>query len=356
MPIMIRFFVFISFCILATCTPRGQLGIVSVDEKSAHIQRIFVATTRQKIGNSYDFNGYRTSTVSYGYYDMSIPQTHKTGKIEWPKAKPNPNTDFVVANAHHYKTKSEFRSGIAKYSKSLDGRNDTVVFIHGFNNNFSESLYRFTQTTVDIGAGGTPILYSWPSTVKSLQYVHDRDSVLFAREGLRELLHQLERTNHGRITLVAHSIGASLLMETLRSLALSKENHILKKIGGVVLISPDIDEGVFEMQLRHLNPIPKPFIIFSGDKDLALKFSSFLTGKRTRLGQITNKEILNRYQVALINLSDFKDGTGLLNHSVAITSPSVISILQKLPKLNEIPSHYDGYELQRKIEELFNNQ
>ncbi len=325
------------FCltVLTACAGRGELGIVTSPTSVTHVERIFVATTRQRHAEvEFDFNGLRTSEVTYARYDVSLPPTHKVGAIEWPKSTPNPATDFVVTDAQVFNTPATFRSKVAT-------KNEAIVFIHGYNNNFAESLYRFAQITADMELTSTPILYAWPSTETSYEYLHDRDSVLFARDGLQTLLEQLASSGVKRLILVAHSIGANLLMETLRQMAIGGDERVHKIIDGVVLISPDIDPSVFQIQLSRLDPVPSPFVVFSTENDNALKVMAFLTGRQQRLGQVTRSDQLAKHGVQVVNLSAFTDGDAL-NHMVALTSPSVISILKKIPAARELSKRNNG--------------
>ncbi len=329
---MLKRLFILSLCIatLVACAKRGEIGISKLDVQNTQIERIFVATTRQKSETPYDFNGLRTSEITYGRYDISIPPTHEVGQIEWPRKTPNPATDFVIKDAELFSSASPFKSAVRASNRNRPYGEEVVVFIHGYNNNFAESLYRFAQITVDMDVQSTPVLYAWPTTESTVEYLHDRDSVLFARDGLQTLLQQIAATGAKRILLVAHSIGSGLLLETLRQVSISNDRKVLNTEIGVVLISPDVDNSVFEMQLRRIKHTPKPFVIFSDDNDIALKVTSFLTGRRARLGLTTSDELIERHGVTLIDLSSFEDGD-LLNHSVALTSPSVISILKTLP-------------------------
>ncbi|KAB7610368.1 alpha/beta hydrolase [Amylibacter sp. SFDW26] len=340
---MLKRFLILSLCIvtLVACAKRGAIGVAKLDVLNTQIERIFVATTRQKSENLYDFNGLRTSEITYGRYDISIPPTHEVGQIEWPRNAPNPATDFVIKDAELFSSVSPFKSAVRKSNRSKPNGEEVVVFIHGYNNNFAESLYRMAQISADMELKSTPILYAWPTTESTVEYLHDRDSVLFARDGLQTLLQQIANTGAKRILLVAHSIGSSLLLETLRQVSISKDQTVLNTEIGVVMISPDVDGTVFEMQLSRIKHVPEPFVIFSDDGDVALKVTSFLTGRRERLGLVTNDAFLKKHGVTVIDLSDFEDGD-LLNHSVAITSPSVIAILKELPAAAEFTQRSGG--------------
>ncbi|MBE9477587.1 MAG: alpha/beta hydrolase [Proteobacteria bacterium] len=327
---------------LAACAARGKMGIVTLDTPALQTERIFVATTRQRSTAPYDFNGLRTTELSYARYDISIPATHEVGKIEWPKKAPDIATDFVITDAEIFETPAALRSTIKASNHKGRTVDEAVVFIHGYNNNFAESLYRFAQISNDMDMRGTPVLYAWPTTENSIEYIHDRDSVLFARDGLQVLLEQLVHAGTKHLILVGHSIGANLLMETLRQMAISGDKSISRFIDGVILISPDINQTVFLTQLNHLDPVPKPFVVFASDNDRALKVMSFLTGKAPRLGQITNSEALDKHGIQVINLSEFDDGDGFLNHTVALTSPRVIAIVNKIPTTHELIKQNNG--------------
>jgi len=327
---------------LAACAGRGELGIVTLNTPVTQVERIFVATTRQRSTEKlYDFNGLRTSELTYAKYDISLPPDHATGKIEWPKGKPNAATDFVVTDAEIFKNTAAFRSKLTAANKSHKNRDEVVVFIHGYNNNFAESLYRLAQISADMDLRTTPVLYAWPTTEKSYEYLHDRDSALFARDGLQALLEQIARSGTKRLILVAHSIGSNLLMETLRQMAIGGDKRVARIIEGVILISPDIDQSLFQLQLSRLNPVPSPFVVFSTENDHALKVMSFLTGRQRRLGQIIHSDRLAKHGVQVVNLSKFTDGD-VLNHSVALTSPSVIAILKKIPAARALSKPNSG--------------
>lgn len=358
---MRRHIILFGFCLVAlvACAARGEIGFVAQNAPGpdAAIERIFVATTRQRRDMAYDFSGLRTPRVSYARFDISIPPQHQIGKIEWPKSTPDPDKNFVTTDAVIYDKPSGFRADLGRSIQSRPSKNEVVVFIHGYNNNFAESLYRLAQISTDMEFRGTPVLYAWPTTEHSIEYLHDRDSALFARDGLQTLLEQLARSGAKRLILVAHSIGANLLMETLRQMSIGGDKAMSRIINGVVLISPDIDQNLFQLQLSRLNPVPDPLIVFSTENDRALKLMSFLTGRQSRLGQITSSAGLGKYGVQVINLSNFDDGDGLLNHTVALTSPSVIAIIKKLPALGELATDGRGNpntRLQRLFKKLPN--
>jgi esterase/lipase superfamily enzyme len=50
-----------------------------------------------------------------------------------------------------------------------------LVFVHGYNNRFDDSVFRFAQIVHDSGTTAIPILFTWPSAGELLSYGYDRD-------------------------------------------------------------------------------------------------------------------------------------------------------------------------------------
>jgi esterase/lipase superfamily enzyme len=323
-----------ALCIIVSCAPRGAVSIVMQSQNTLnYVAPIFVATTRTPSELPYDFTAKRNAVVSMARYDISVPPTHKKGKIEWPRGTADVMTDMVTLNVESYNNRSQFVS--AANTKVVRGE-EAVVFVHGYNNTFAEGLYRFAQVAKDVEIDGPKFHYSWPSAGDARGYVYDRDSILFARDGLEQLLSDVANTDAPGIFIVAHSIGAALAIETLRQISISNNGVLHDKLRGVVMISPDIDVNVFVQNLKRIKPRPDPMLIFVSKKDFALKFSSFLTGQANRLGVVENLEALKGSGVDIIDVSAFDDGDGLLNHSVAITSPTVLNILKNRNVMEQI--------------------
>ena len=95
-----------------------------------------------------------------------------------------------------------------------------MVFVHGFNVNFAEGLYRQAQMSEDFASPGISINYSWPSAGNVSAYAVDRESALIARDGLEDLIGLLGQTRLKRIVILGHSMGAFVVMEAVRQSAI----------------------------------------------------------------------------------------------------------------------------------------
>lgn len=57
------------------------------------------------------------------------------------------------------------------------------MFIHGYNTQFDDAVYRITQIVQDSGYKGAPVLFTWASAGRALDYVYDTNSATVARMG-----------------------------------------------------------------------------------------------------------------------------------------------------------------------------
>jgi esterase/lipase superfamily enzyme len=296
----------------------------------ATVHQIYVATTRARIDGGQLFGPDRGTETSYARLDVSVPPTHIPGQIEWPRNIPDPEQHFVLRSGVRMPEPTNFNQSLAQAASRKSGADGEVaVFVHGYNANFAEALFRFAQTVHDFDIEAVPVLFSWASSASTVGYIYDRDSALLARDGLVDLLADIDASGIRGTTLVAHSMGAMLLMESLRQISLAGQSAKLKNIRGIVLISPDIDLEVFEAQARVIGPLPQPFVVISSQADRALQVSGSLAGDRSRLGSVTNAETLQGLNVTVVDVTSLSK-PGSLNHLSSVTSPDFITLVRNL--------------------------
>ncbi len=319
--------------VLPACAARGVISLVpSAVVAGAAQQDVFIATNRLPAAEGQPrlfqqgFGERRDPALRFAKLDISIPPVHQPGQIEWPGSeRPDPAKHFVVRQEHKYPGMDQFVQALA----DANGRDEVVLFVHGFNVNNAEAAYRLAQIAHDFESSLPVIAYSWPSAGSPRGYVYDRDSVIFSRDGLEELL--LTLTARKKVLVIAHSMGSQLVMETLRQMSISGKGAALDRLSGVALISPDIDDDVFLQQAERITPFPQPFMLLVSAKDRILDFSAFLTGKPTRLGSIRDLDALDGLPIDIVDLSNIEGGdrTG---HSTAFTAPAAIKLLRNLDR------------------------
>jgi esterase/lipase superfamily enzyme len=316
--------------LVAGCAQRGSITMDPAAAEVGAVVPIYVVTTRAFDEATQTFNIDRSETLSFAQYDVSVPPERDVGEISFvPRYRPpNSQVDFLTTRAVRYADAEYYTKGLsAALASRSRGDRDVVIFVHGFNNNFAEGLYRLAQMSHDLKMPGIPVHYAWPSRGAALGYVADRDSALFSRDGLEQLINQTEAAGAENVILVAHSMGSALLMESLRQLAIRGDKQSLDRIGGVILISPDIDVDVFRSQARVLGALPQPFVIFGSDRDRILGLSARLTGEPERLGNLTDISRLADLEVTYVDSGAFNEGAGHFNLG---NSPALISLLDQI--------------------------
>jgi esterase/lipase superfamily enzyme len=245
---------------------------------------------------------------------VGIPTERAPGELNWPPRtrQPDAGRDFLVREERRFASADAFSTALQAAMK-LRGQTDAVIYVHGFNNTMAEGVYRVAQMHHDLEVPGVAVHYAWPSRGSALGYVHDRDSVLFARSGFVDLLDQVEAAGAKNVVIVAHSMGAFLTMEALRQVALRDGRGALDRVSGVVLIAPDLDLDVFRSQAKDIGELPQPFVIFGSSRDRILNISATISGGEDRLGNIDSIAEVSDLQVTYLDTAAYATGTGHLN-------------------------------------------
>jgi esterase/lipase superfamily enzyme len=312
---------------LAACAPRTQVDF-SEPAPGARLQTVYVAHTRGPDPEQPVPGWERSEALGYGRYTVAIPPRRETGRIERPRRnRPvDPQLHFTLT-AQEALDEAGFQRAIARgLADEVRTAREVTIFVHGFNTTFIEGVYRVAQLGEDLQLPGVLAHYSWPSLGAPLAYAHDRDSALFARDGLQAMLLQAAAAGAPRIVLIAHSMGSQLLMETLRQMAL---DGTLRRVplGGVILISPDLDVDVFRAQARRIGPLPQPFLIITSQRDRVLRISARLTGQPGRLGNMVDAAAVVETGATVLDISAFGVGDG---HFTVAESPALIQLLSRI--------------------------
>lgn len=304
--------VLLGVVMLAGCAGRPGLdSLVETDAPApdATMHTILVASTRAKDprpGAIYSCE--RSTALSFARVEMSVPPTHKPGLVEWPKSSPgNPETDMVVRQATYQETPQEFDAVLkAELAKRPVGKKKVAIFVHGYNTQFNEALYRMTQLVEDSKAGGVPVLFTWASRGETTDYVYDTNSATSARDRLEDTIRLVFNSGAEKVTILAHSMGNWVTVEALRQIKISGNTLPADKIDNIILAAPDIDVDVFKSQLKRFGRPAKPFVVVVSADDKALAFSSFIAGGEKRLGAYTHDDELVELGAVVVDMSKVK--------------------------------------------------
>lgn len=316
--------------LLAACANPGA-NILIADTSSpiarneiAGEHQIFVATTREPSTNPREaFTGERATQTSYAKVDITVPASHKIGQIEYrPGRVADPSRYFTARDVSVY-SRSAYQKALRADLARNGGR--AMVFIHGYNNTFDSAVYRMTQFVHDSNYHGTPILFTWASRGRALDYVYDTNSATVSRDALEDTLRLVAASGAKQIDIVGHSMGTWATMEALRQLSMTGDRTLGGKLGGVLLASPDIDVDVFKSEMRRYGKPERPFVLLLSEDDKALRVASRLAGEKSRAGDYANVAELAELGVVVVDLSQIKGDR--LGHTKFAENPVLVRLI-----------------------------
>lgn len=335
--------VFLLACLLfvCACTDRSIVPYhpTAAEEAGVSVERVFVSTLRTENETGW-FGGDRASELSFLTLDISIPPERDQGEIPRSFATtPNPQKHLTITKRQDHQNSASFSKEIQRSLSSLPAdERDVMIYVHGYNNTFTDGVFRSAQMQADFQTPGALVHFSWPSGANPLGYTYDRDSVLYSRDALEQTLKAISAAKPRQIILVGHSLGTMLVMEALRQIELSSPGWTKRHLGGVILIAPDIDVDLFLTQTERFKELPYPFIIFTSSQDGALQLSQRINGNHVRLGSLQTPEKISDLPVTLIDVSEFATGLGA-DHFTPGTSPLLIKLLKQS---NQIQEAFEG--------------
>ncbi|MDX3805450.1 alpha/beta hydrolase [Bosea thiooxidans] len=317
--------------LLAACATPRVLEISRAPRQDiAGKVEIYVATTREASAAPVYFDGERASKLAFAKLEITVPRGHKPGELELPDSGPgDPAKHFTATNIERLDLAPVVADVRRDIMRRPAGERDVLVFVHGYNTNFADAVYRFAQIVYDSGFKGVPVLFSWPSRGQLLAYPYDRESAYYSRDFLEANLRGIARDiGPGRMDILAHSMGTILTLETLRQAAIRGDGTFGGKLRDVMLAAPDVDLDVFKT-LMHV--IRRPVTVFVSADDRALDFSRRFAGDKTRLGAVSAKDTqtiaeLEKLGAHIIDLSEVSSGDSL-NHAKFASSPKVVQLI-----------------------------
>jgi esterase/lipase superfamily enzyme len=328
-----RLWALIAVLALAACAQRGEIQLDPGAGEVGSVQEIKVASLRAPDPTGPGFGVEIAPRLTFAEFKVSVPPERTAGTVTFParNGRPDPSTDFLTVAADAIPDEAGFVASVnAALASRPPAARDVFVFVHGFNVTFAEGLYRQAQMSHDFKAPGVSINFAWPSAGRVSAYATDREAVFVARDGLQDLLRLLARTKAKRIVVMGHSMGAMLVMETMRQTALVNDRAVLAKTDAVVLMAADVDIDVFRAQMGPLAARNVDVFLFTSSRDTALRLSARLRGSSERLGGVTDASQFAGLPVTVIDLSEFQGEEDALGHFKVATSPAMISLFQGL--------------------------
>ena len=224
------------------------------------------------------------SGLRYGMAEVRIPQSHVKGNLERPTwfQTEKPGKHFTIRRFVRHRSQQDWMEALTTQLSDA-GADDGLMFVHGYNVSFVNSMYRTAQLAFDLSFQGAPLAFSWPSRGRKRSYLVDEQNATWAVAHLARVLEELSMsTSFTRIHILAHSMGARIVTEALSRL----KRTGAKLFSQVVLAAPDIDADVFRQLASAFAHHASRTTMYVSSNDVALRWASRLRGGYRRAGEV----------------------------------------------------------------------
>ena len=299
----------------------------SIDENNYIKYDILYGTNRvtESVLNKVQFTNKRDDKLHYGSCVVSVPTSHKTGKLERPNwfsklfYEESKNKYFTVLENNELVEAKFIESFKSKLKNSSE--KDVLLFIHGFNVNFNDAIMRTAQLGYDLNFKGVVTAFSWPSVGSLLGYEADCSTADISALYLCDFIKLLTKGDVNKLHIIAHSMGNVVLTKALEKLKI-EGNYPNKIINQIILAAPDIDKDVFINQIMPTIKSDIRLTLYASKKDNALRASKKLRYNYPRAGD-GGKNIVVIDGIDTVDAS--KVDTGLLGHGYFASTQTLIS-------------------------------
>ncbi|MDO6695265.1 alpha/beta hydrolase [Aliiglaciecola sp. 3_MG-2023] len=267
--------------------------------------------------------------------------------------------DILEQKSFH---ETQLNNNINQRLKNSENK-DVILFVHGFNNTFNESVFTLAGIWHFLKRQGVPIVYSWPAAAKGVTaYFADKESGQFTIFHLKETLRLLFKNPEiENIHIIAHSRGTDVVTTTLRELII--ENRASGgnprkdlRIENLILAAPDLDFGIIKQRLmaEQFGPAFGKITIYTSQEDSALGISQWLTNGLS-FGRLNTKDVnMNERNifnsVGNVSLIKVPKSVNFIGHDYFHSNPAVSSDLINLILFNAEPGSKE-----RPLKRLENN-
>ncbi|MFV0295080.1 MAG: alpha/beta hydrolase, partial [Hyphomicrobiaceae bacterium] len=325
--------------------PSASAQAKATDDKGYHVVPVFYGTDRNRkdTDKRIAYGSDRARRLEMGEALVTVPLSHKVPNIERPSAwtlpwfgtiwqgSEDPKKHFTVKEIRALKKGDLLALVKERLKASKTFQDQSIVFIHGYNMGFDDSLYRTAQITYDLQFDGAAFTYSWPSGAGWTSYPYDRDSAQQAEPYLYEFLQMVQKeTGTKSINIIAHSMGNQILLQVLRDL--KRQGPATSNINQIILAAPDVDRDAFEFLASQIKGVAKGITLYASSNDKALEASRIFAGNKPRAGDVPSppETPVIVPGIDTIDISSVSTSYLALNHSSYAENTELLTDLKRL--------------------------
>jgi len=309
-------------------------------DKTSQID-IFVVTNRVKKSAEFScdkgaFGTEKAIGVSYGICRVNVPKNHDVGEIP----------ELIVSEGYLYQNfkilseKSLDEDSLLQ--KIKESKRNPLVFVHGFNVGYQESLLRASQIAYDLKYQGPIILFTWPageeknratiSRIVDNAYLKDKKNVNLSIGDFSKFLLKL---NKYAITpnIIVHSMGHELVLNSINLINYNDLKSDL--VDNLIMNAPDFELSKFSKILPTLVSKTNKMILYCAGNDSAIKVSNKINNS-ARLGHCFNSKEINwssdKHALEVIDVSIINDS--ILGHDYYVSKEVLNDVYQAFFGIN----------------------
>lgn len=185
--------------------------------------------------------------VRYGTVEVSISPDEERAfwhhrLVSWATLGGGGSQNYLISGPVTLMEKGAFLESLRTTLKPQSG-NAVLLFVHGYSVDFEEGIKRAAQLSYDLEISEGATLFSWPANRNPKDSDKNRQMLARVETDLASFYADIaSRSDIEKIHIVAHGIGASLVVNMVGKLGQSGNDAALVKLGEVVLAAPDMDE------------------------------------------------------------------------------------------------------------------
>ncbi|MEQ8825434.1 MAG: tetratricopeptide repeat protein [Filomicrobium sp.] len=302
---------------------------------------VYFATNR-KAEEAMRFGTELTSDVSLGRYVMQVPEDQvknrakrigeSLGQLEKAtKGKLTSANSLKIVRSRPLKTKKQYAASIrASQTRSAIYKNQALVFVHGYNNDFEGALKRATQLSFDLQFDGILMPFTWPSKGSVTGYFSDVEMATKSVDALVGFFDQLRDTlPEIKINVLAHSLGNQVMLKALCKIA-KREGGKRHNFGQIISAHADVSPGDFEKLTKCFKARVAGTTLYVNEDDTALRVRCAVLFK-CRAGNYargyTAADVIDTTQMSVGFFRTLSKG---FDHDIFVRNPLLFSDIARL--------------------------